>query len=99
MHSNKLSEIPTSFQSFAFLRTLNLSTNSLSSDALDTITQISTLVELYLAHNSIEGPLPSTIASLKGLYILDLVGNKITAIPESIGKISRLRILLLGDNQ
>jgi Leucine-rich repeat (LRR) protein len=99
MHSNKLSVLPSSFESLAFLRTLNLSTNALTNDALDSITQISTLVELYLAHNAIEGQLPSTIASLKGLYILDLVGNKITALPESIGEIGRMRILLLGDNQ
>jgi Leucine-rich repeat (LRR) protein len=98
MHTNKLTDLPGKFQSFQFLRTLNLSKNSLSASVLDTVTHLTTLIELYLAHNQIEGPLPSDIASLAHLQVLDLEGNKLTSIPEEIGTIERMRILLLGDN-
>jgi Leucine-rich repeat (LRR) protein len=99
MHSNKLSVLPPSFHSLTFLRTLNLSKNSLSTAAFDSILEITTLIELYLANNAIDGPLPPRIASLKSLQILDLSGNKISYLPTTISRISRLRIVLLGDNE
>lgn len=65
---------------------------------LDCVTQISTLIELYLSHNEIEGALTPRIAALESLQILDMEGNKITHIPEDIGKLRRMRTLLLSDN-
>jgi Leucine-rich repeat (LRR) protein len=99
MHANKLSTLPPKFNTFAFLRTLNLSKNNLSSEVLDCITQISTLIELYLSHNEIEGPLTSDISALENLQILDMDGNKITSIPQEIGKLRRMRTLLVAENQ
>lgn len=99
MHANKLSTLPPKFNTLQFLRTLNLSKNNLSFDVLDCITQISTLIELYLSHNEIEGPLTPDISALESLQILDLDGNKITSIPEEIGKLQRMRTLLLAGNQ
>ena len=98
MHSNKLSSLPDNIASLSFLRTLNLSKNSLSLNALDPIFKLATLVELYLAHNDIEGPISPSFAALENVQILDLEGNRITSIPHEISKIRRLRILLLGDN-
>ena len=98
MHSNQLSSLPSNFESLAFLRTLNLSKNQLSIGVFDAITQITSLVEVYLAHNQIEGPLPSNVTVLKELQILDLEGNKINALPDEFDKLRRMRILLLGDN-
>jgi Leucine-rich repeat (LRR) protein len=98
MHANKLSALPPKFESFAFLRTLNLSNNTLRSTALESITQIGTLIELYLANNQIDGRLSRNIASLKDLQILDLEGNTISKIPDTICQLRRMRILLLGDN-
>lgn len=99
MHANKLSVLPPRFESFAFLRTVNLSNNALRNSALESITQIRTLIELYLANNQLDGPLTPNIASLKDLQILDLEGNTISAIPDTIGQLRRMRILLLGENQ
>ena len=99
MHLNKLSLLPSNFESLQFLRTLNLSKNALSIDALETITKIVTLVELYLAHNNIEGPLPSEIAELVNMQVFDLEGNKISSVPDTIGRLHHLRILLLGENE
>jgi Leucine-rich repeat (LRR) protein len=98
MHANKLSSLPPRFHTLAFLRTLNLSKNNLSNDVLDCITRISTLIELYLSHNEIEGPLTPDIAALESLQILDIEGNRVTHIPEDIGKLRRMRTLLLSDN-
>ena len=98
MHSNKLSALPTKFVSLAFLRTLNLSKNKLSIGVFDTISHIPTLVEVYLAHNELEGPLPPSVTALKELQILDLEGNKISSLPETFDKLRRMRILLFGDN-
>jgi Leucine-rich repeat (LRR) protein len=99
MHANKLSVLPPKFESFAFLRTVNLSNNALRNSALESITQIRTLIELYLANNQLDGPLTPNIASLKDLQILDLEGNTISTIPDTIGQLRRMRILLLGENQ
>ena len=98
MHSNKLSALPPRFHSFQFLRTLNLSKNSLSSTSLDSICQITTLIELYLAYNNIEGPLTPKLTALRELQILDLEGNKISSLPHDVSQLSRMRILLIGDN-
>src|SRR5579871_3916389 len=99
MHLNKLSALPSTFGSLQFLRTLNLSKNALSNDALEIVTTIVTLIELYLSHNYFEGPLTSEIAALANLQILDLEGNKFTSIPENVGALTRMRILLLGENE
>jgi len=98
MHSNKLSSLPQNIASLAFVRTLNLSNNSLSLTAIHPIFKLTTLVELYLAHNDIEGPISSSFTALENIQILDLEGNRITSIPHEISKIRHLRILLLGDN-
>ena len=98
MHSNKLLALPPRFESLAFLRTLNLTKNALSNATLEVISQITTLVEVYLAHNDFEGPLTADIGALTELQILDLEGNRITSLPDTFGKLRRMRILLLGDN-
>src|SRR5271156_976865 len=98
MHSNKLSSLPQNIASLAFVRTLNLSNNSLSLTAIHPIFKLTTLVELYLAHNDIEGPISSSFTALENIQILDLEGNRVTSIPHEISKIRHLRILLLGDN-
>ena len=56
-------------------------------------------MEIYLAHNELEGPLPSNVTTLKELQILDVEGNKVTSLPESFDKLRRMRILMLGDNR
>lgn len=98
MHSNKLVSLPSNFQSLKFLRTLNLSKNRLSGTTLDLIFLLTTLVEVYLANNDIQGSLPSSVGTLRELQILDLEGNQITSLPDTFGNLQRMRILLLGDN-
>jgi Leucine-rich repeat (LRR) protein len=98
MHSNKLPALPTNFQSLQFLRTLNLSKNNFRIDILDIISNITTLTDIYLAHNAIQGPIPVALGNLGNLQILDLEGNEITSLPDSIRKLRKMRILLLGEN-
>ena len=99
MHANILTSLPTNFASLSFLRTLNLSKNRLTLGVLKTVVQISTLIELYLAHNDIQGPLPPEFATLKNLQIVDLEANRITSLPDDIREIRRMRILILAENQ
>lgn len=99
MHSNKLYVLPSAFDSLKFLRTLNLSKNSLPNSSLDSICHLTALIELYVAQNSLDGPLTPDIAKLVNLQVLDLEGNKITCVPDEIGQLRRMRILLLGENQ
>ena len=77
---------------------MNLSKNKFLIDILDVISTITTLSEIYLAHNAIHGSLPATIGNLTHLQILDLEANQITSLPDSIRKLKRMRILLLGEN-
>jgi Leucine-rich repeat (LRR) protein len=90
--------LPPNFESLQFLRTLNLSKNNFPIDIFDVISNIATLCEVYLAHNAIEGPLPAKIGNLNNLQVLDLEGNQITSLPDSIRKLKKMRILLLGEN-
>lgn len=66
-------------------------------DALETITQISTLRELKIADNLLTGDL-SSIDSLSSLEILDVSGNKLSLLPDELGSLSKLRILNVSNN-
>lgn len=74
------------------------SRNRLMNDALETITQISTLRELKIADNLLTGDL-SSIDSLSSIEILDVSGNKLSLLPDELGSLSKLRILNVSNNQ
>lgn len=56
------------------------------------------LRDLKLASNNLSGPLNAAISLLDGLEVLDLHDNKLTYLPEDMQRMSRLRILDLGEN-
>lgn len=56
------------------------------------------LRDLKLASNNLSGPLNAAISLLDGLEVLDLRDNKLTCLPEDMHKMTRLRILDLGEN-
>ena len=64
------------------------------STALFTFTHIT---QLYVNHNALTS-IPSSIASLRQLSLLDATGNELNAIPPEIGYLFRLTELLLFDN-
>jgi Leucine-rich repeat (LRR) protein len=67
-------------------------------DALETITQISSLRELKIADNLLTGELTS-IEQLHDLEILDVSGNKLSLLPDELRDLSKLRILNVSNNQ
>src|SRR3954464_4751565 len=75
------------------------SRNRLTMEVFDVISQVTTLRELKLAENTLEGALPSSIASLSQLEILELQGNKLTSLPTEIRELVHLRTLNISGNK
>ncbi|EFR04313.1 leucine-rich repeat-containing protein 40 [Nannizzia gypsea CBS 118893] len=100
LHGNKLFCLPTGLRRLQRLRTLNLSKNKLDSmDALDVVFSIRSLTELKLAENNLSGMLTSDIRRLVKLEVLDLHGNCLTGLPDSIADLTALRILNVSENR
>lgn len=58
------------------------------------------VTRLVLANNGLQGSLPSLLAELPALKVLDLSGNQLTgALPSSIATLKTLEILRLRNNQ
>ncbi|KAM0557012.1 hypothetical protein ACHAPJ_005692 [Fusarium lateritium] len=98
MHGNLLVNVPLGLRRLTCLTSLNLSSNRLTNNSLDTISQVSSLRDLKLANNLFYGPLNPILSSLSELEILDVHGNNISALPSKIENMSRLRILNLSEN-
>ncbi|KAF4979107.1 hypothetical protein FZEAL_4597 [Fusarium zealandicum] len=98
MHGNLLVGVPLGLRKLTCLTSLNLSSNRLTNNSLDTIAQVSSLRDLKLANNLFFGPLNSILSNLSELEILDVHGNNISALPHKIENMSRLRILNLSEN-
>ncbi|RGP59810.1 hypothetical protein FSPOR_11061 [Fusarium sporotrichioides] len=98
MHGNLLVNVPLGLRRLTCLTSLNLSSNRLTNNSLDTISQVTSLRDLRLANNLFYGPLNPVLAGLSELEILDIHGNNISALPPKIENMSRLRILNLSEN-
>ncbi|KAH7175431.1 hypothetical protein EDB81DRAFT_705375 [Dactylonectria macrodidyma] len=98
LHGNLLVGVPLGFRRLTCLTSLNLSSNRLTNNSVDTISQMTSLRDLKLANNLFFGPLNSNIANLTELEILDVHGNNISALPRNIENMTHLRILNLGEN-
>ncbi|KAL6123590.1 hypothetical protein ACLB2K_076111 [Fragaria x ananassa] len=96
--------IPPNIGNCQLLQEMDLSDNKLSGDIPSQVIGLSTLNNLNWSHNSLTGSLPvevgnllqgmipSSLASLKGLQILDLSGNKLSSqIPKDM---QRLRFMI-----
>ncbi|KGQ07882.1 Leucine-rich repeat-containing protein 40 [Beauveria bassiana D1-5] len=98
LHGNKLAAVPIGFRRLCQLTSLNLSKNNLDSNCLQILSQMTALRDLKLANNNLSGPLNASISLLDGLEVLDLHDNKLSSLPQDMHKMSRLRILDLGQN-
>ncbi|KAL7898077.1 hypothetical protein HDV63DRAFT_375220 [Trichoderma sp. SZMC 28014] len=98
LHGNQLLTIPMGFRRFLHLTTLNLSSNRLENGCLEIIAQMTTVRDLKLANNHLAGQLSPCLTSLSALEILDVHGNKLSALPPNIEDLSRLRVLNLSEN-
>ena len=79
---------------------LNLNCNFLSGCIPDTLGSVSSLRELWLSHNSLQGPLTPSIGGLRHLTTLVLGHNYLTGVlPNSLSKLQKLRVLYLQENR
>ena len=99
LHGNQLRSIPIGLRRLERLTTLTLSHNKLENDALDVISQISTLRDLRLGHNALSGNLPSTLCSLPKLESLDVQANRLLALPQALLELVSLKVLNVSGNQ
>ncbi|CAG7564297.1 unnamed protein product [Fusarium equiseti] len=98
MHGNLLVNVPLGFRRLTCLTSLNLASNRLTNNSLDTISQMTSLRDLRLGNNLFYGPLNPALASLSELEILDVHNNNISGLPAKIENMSRLRIVNLSEN-
>ncbi|KAM4062804.1 leucine rich repeat domain-containing protein [Hirsutella rhossiliensis] len=99
LHGNVLVGVPLGFRRLAHLTSLNLSSNRLGNDCVDVISHMTALKDLKLSKNRLSGPLNSALSNLELLEMLDVHGNSITALPQGVENLSRLRILNLSENR
>jgi Leucine-rich repeat (LRR) protein len=99
LHGNILGMLPAGLGLLLRLRVLNLSNNRLDAEAFSIICQVESLTELKIANNAIGGALLEKIGALKNLEVLDVHGNSFEGLPESLGDLTRLRILQISENK
>ncbi|KAF1959682.1 L domain-like protein [Byssothecium circinans] len=99
LHGNVLRGLPMGMRHLTQLSKLNLSRNKLSLDVLDVVCQITSLRDLKLAENALEGSFPPSVGSLTQLEILEIQGNKLTSLPSEMRALAHLRTLNVSDNK
>ncbi|KAL5733930.1 hypothetical protein ACOSP7_031791 [Xanthoceras sorbifolium] len=86
-------KIPDSLSN-TFLSGLYLSDNKLSSKIPSWLGNMTTLVELAMPNNHLEGPIPPEFCHLKNLDVLNLEGNSLSSIPSCFSHLSLKRVHL-----
>lgn len=99
LHGNHLAELPRGLADLQFLATLNLSKNRLSNGCFEIINQIASLRELRVTDNKFNGHLNIQASDLPHLQVLDLSGNAIADMPESIEGFGNLHTLIVSRNK
>ncbi|GAO17636.1 uncharacterized protein UV8b_08009 [Ustilaginoidea virens] len=99
LHGNLLLNVPLGFRRLLHLTSLNLSSNRLENSSFDVIAQMTSLRDLRLSKNRFSGTLSSALSNLKAIEMLDVHGNGISALPDCMDQLSRLRILNANENK
>lgn len=99
LHGNVLTSLPVGLRRLQRLHSLNLSNNKLSMDDIEVVTEIEALTDLKLANNNLEGMLLPALGRLNKLEVLDLRGNGLTALPDTLAELVCLKVLNLGENR
>ncbi|KAK8097830.1 uncharacterized protein PG998_013316 [Apiospora kogelbergensis] len=98
LHGNMLISVPMGLRRLQLLTSLNLTSNKLANNCLGVISQVTSLRDLKLGNNLLYGAMDPCFSKLENLETLDLHGNEITALPEGIENLARLRILNVNEN-
>ncbi|KAI4124453.1 MAG: hypothetical protein LQ347_005726, partial [Umbilicaria vellea] len=99
LHGNRLTTLPLGLRRLELLTTLNVSSNRLSMDCLEIITQIGHLRELRCANNALEGNLTESMKNLSDLEVLDVHDNALTNLSVAMDALLHLRVLDVSGNR
>jgi Leucine-rich repeat (LRR) protein len=99
LHGNVLRSIPIGLRKLRQLHTLNLSNNELGMDDIEVVTEVESLRDLKLANNRLDGAFTPNVGRLRDLQVLDLHGNSLTHLPETVAELTSLKVLNVGQNQ
>jgi Leucine-rich repeat (LRR) protein len=97
LHGNQLNTIPSSLKDLSSLKKLKLGLNNLKS-VPKWISNLSSLKKLSLGGNKSLSQIEDWIDFLPPISELNLYDNDIKALPESIGSLDSLEILILPNN-
>ena len=96
LHSNKLTDLPSSISQLVALEVLHLNDNSLSHLPTE-LSALCQLKELALARNRFQG-VPAVIYQLGKLEVLGLARNMLQTIPDELFALKNLKKLWVNDN-
>ncbi|RMJ22994.1 conserved leucine-rich repeat protein [Aspergillus sp. HF37] len=99
LHGNVLRSVPIGLRKLKQLHTLNLSNNELGMDDIEVVTEVESLRDLKLANNRLDGVFTPNVGRLRDLQVLDLHGNSLTHLPETVAELPSLKVLNVGQNQ
>lgn len=101
LYANKINHIPASLGNLVNLEILNLGANKLKDVPMESwkvLGKLKALKNLNLTNNSIPELTPA-IGQLTELEILELYNNNLTTLPQEIGKLTKLKQLILGESR
>ena len=93
---SKLKKVPEKLLKLTKLRTLDLSKNALG-EIPEPLGGMVGMKQFNIAHNSVAALPPSLFGGWKSCEVINLSGNRLTALPE-LGGMPRLKKLLLNGN-
>ncbi|KAK4547650.1 hypothetical protein LTR36_000607 [Oleoguttula mirabilis] len=99
LHGNSLQMLPLGLRRLERLTSLNLAHNKLDNACFDILSQITSLKELRLGHNTLSGNLPTAICQLPYLETLDVQANRLLGLPEALRELVSLKVLNVAGNQ
>ena len=100
LHRNRLQRLPMGFATLERLQALNLSGNKLTGEAFEVIGMISSLKELFIAENTLEGTLNLDACRFEDLELLDIQGNAVSSFgPRGLATFEHLKTLNLAGNK
>ncbi|KAK5125810.1 hypothetical protein LTR85_012086 [Meristemomyces frigidus] len=99
LHGNSLQVLPMGLRRLERLTSLYLAHNKLDNACFDILSQITSLKELRLGHNTLSGNLPAGICQLPYLETLDVQANRLLGLPEALRELVSLKVLNVAGNQ
>jgi len=103
LSKNKISSIPKEIASLPLLTDLDLSDNEIETQLISLIegeNVFSSLRNLNLSNNKVNGTIPTEISIISNLVSLKLSNNELEgSIPSTIGDLSKLKFLYLNNNK